>query len=1295
MLYCKRFIFPLLLSAGTAFCAETRSDGLLFHHTFDNADMQADFSAGSGTPLPDSSGPREYTEGISGRAVVIGDDGKQMQNLKFQTRDNVSLPEGTLSFWIKPLDWNGDKDGFIFLAGLAEPSNQGFRIYKYAGKGGFLWFLSGRRNPVAKKTEIQNIISLIKSWKQGEWHQIVVSWRAGGQTFIGKESRQSIYVDGVLKQVKSLPDHVFPASLPTVFTIGPAERWGTPTVAKSAIDEFQIYNRELSPEEIRAHYYRFSKVEAEGKTIIGVPDIQKLPEVNADITDRKWENCFIHNTFFDHKSLMTSALNGTFYALGYTRDYLYIGIRESLNKRIPVSIARNRDGETYRDDSWEIYLSTTPDGNYRHYVVNANGSVYDGIGRDSRWNGNAKTAVRVTENALFLEIAIPAKDLGLERFEKGLALYFNLAKNLCGTNGGRKHFAITPTCGNFHNFKQYAELKLLDPSSAVKVSLNDVANDNTVRMELKMDKSACGTAELKCNGKKVAEKNISSADREITFPLKKETSVSRYLLNIVLKKDGHDILRRELVFNQEPGVVLSTEMNPENGETAFLMVPLTMEIGKQLENGHVELAFLKDGKVIKKYESNYCRRLVLSRKDLPDVSCDLQVSFTDSKKRPLFRIFSRYYHIDYETWANYEGGLDDQFVPTPWKPVTYRDGMLQCLDRMYDFRRRALPDALREKGMDILRSPVVLRMVTGGKNYDLADFKLIPGSQTPGRILMHGSGNIAGCRIQCELEFEFDGYCVLDFRIDRKNTEIEKLYLEFPFTKETSLLKFVPFLNEKAVQKEDVGCLKPQSWAFGPGIWIGNDERGLTWFAESDEFYRLKDSSKAVEINVNEKSEAALRVNLIDSASKDIPQALEYKFGFQVTPVKPFPQPRDWMNYSLVNAPNEKIFISGWGNRKEFNYQGMPGNDGCLNAEEYNRNNHETTKKLRSGNSQYRHPLLAVRYLYPNMCPSTVPELLAFRQYWTVQPDDVWNTDGPDTVPSVRVSPDSKSWANFYCWRFDRYFRNSVENGMYQDFSHPIKDMNPAHGAGYVRNGKRYPTYSIFKFHEIQKRLYKIAKKYESPEREIFFIGHSGGSFILPHGNFWQMTNDGEYLGGVVNPQKPYLDFFSEGRWRTEFNGRQFGLLCNFIPIEGKGEAYTNEMFALIVPGAVTWMHHSMINAKPQKRVFDAYREFGMSDIEKFLPYWNNQEYLNVNSGHLKASMLLKAGKILLLVGNWGNENLTGEFTLNLKKLALPENVMIKDCDSGQSLPLNSKGMFRAEIKAKNFKIFLISCTKR
>ena len=82
-------------------------------------------------------------------------------------------------------------------------------------------------------------------------------------------------------------------------------------------------------------------------------------------------------------------------------------------------------------------------------------------------------------------------------------------------------------------------------------------------------------------------------------------------------------------------------------------------------------------------------------------------------------------------------------------------------------------------------------------------------------------------------------------------------------------------------------------------LWLGNEERGLGWYAESDRCWQPEDPEKAIEL-VRDGKQLILRVRLLDSQPKTWTadpadgvyayQPVTFRFGLQATPVKPFPK---------------------------------------------------------------------------------------------------------------------------------------------------------------------------------------------------------------------------------------------------------------------------------------------------------------------------------------------------------------------------------------------------------------------
>ena len=1241
-----------LWSVALACAAQAASAGQVVHYDFETIPVHAE-----------KRGEVQLVPGLSGQALKVGDEGTGFSALRFPN-DGIFAPDREVSvgFWVSPLDWNGDYRGFLFLFRACQDDNTGLRLYKYVGSGGFLWFLAAERPEGGGETAMQYVHARIGGWKAGEWHHLVITYRPGGKTFIGKECRQQIFLDGKLVGTKSVPENVQPTRFPADYFIGPSERWQEAPSWHGAIDEFKIWDHELSPAEVRSEFLKLYRGtgDAAAEMSAGL-----LPKGAA--FDEAFERCAAgSNAFCDRRGLLQQRIAAPQVRVAATPDELLVRIREDVRALKLKADARQRDGEVYFDDAYEV-LVQTGERPLRHYIVNSRGTVYDGKGMDGGWNGKAKIASAVRDGVWEIRLRIPAGDLELDGFKEGDDIRLGIGRDLMAL-GQREYVANCGICGYFFNVKRYPHVRLAEAGARGTQADVEFVQPNVVRLAASLPVAW----EYADNGTNAVRSANTSWRQELPMT---ESSV-RYD-GCLRSADGR--LSLPLSVLREPSLIVNGELDPESGRMTVSVRLADEALKDRVSGGTVRLSMA--GEAIGEYP--YAEKIVIPKAKLPRRSGDIDVEIVSRKLiRPLVGRWN-YYFVDSDRWIDYDGGLDDDDVPSPWTPIESRKGSLLCLNREYRLGARFLPESIREKGEEILSAPVRLRATVDGKRTDFAAVRLRTVRSWRGRTDLAGEGTIAGCRLAVRVTFEFDGFYWVECDIDRKGHAIEDLVVEVPFNADNSQLKFVPFLNEKAVQRDDVGGVLPeQHWGFGPGIWVGGDRRGVTLFTESDEHLYLRDASRCYSLT-KDGALATLRFNLIDRAD-GVPEKLHYGFGLQATPVKPFPQPKDWMHYGFVRAPNNRIYITGWGNTVGGNYQGMPGFDGCAKAGETMAGAKRQAAQLADGKSDYGVPVMPIRYLCPNMVASTLPELDVFRRSWEVLPSDVWGTDGPDSVPFVRVSPMARSWANFYCWRFDRYFAETRESGVYQDFAHPIRDCNPLHGAGYERDGRRGTTYAIVSHREINKRLYRIAKKYETPGRPIFFIGHSGGSFVLPHGNFWQLTNDGEYLGGVVNEQKPYSAFMTPGRVRAEFNGRPFGILFNFIPIQGKGKAYTEDMFAYVVPAGVTWMHHALINDEVQRRVWRAYAEFGLDDVAAFHPFWDKGNFFSADADEgVMVSVLEKPGLLLVACGNP-----TGE----VQPVRLKFSVPVSACkpEGGDWRPVTDGASVEFSVRPRNFTYLIL-----
>ena len=199
--------------------------------------------------------------GVKGNAAVVGtsaDKGK-LYHAVYKNSGIINPFEGTISFCIKPVNWNGDsKDFHVFFQ--ASGADATLMIYKYINTGN-LMFLLGPSRPVNGKYQWSMAGGSVKKWRAGEWHHIAAAY---------DRKAVELFIDG--KMVSKVLRPVLPQKDFSVFSAGaisPAQ-WKT-QLGLSLLDELKIFDKKLSFSEIgklASSCVKAGKVDITGTAVI-------------------------------------------------------------------------------------------------------------------------------------------------------------------------------------------------------------------------------------------------------------------------------------------------------------------------------------------------------------------------------------------------------------------------------------------------------------------------------------------------------------------------------------------------------------------------------------------------------------------------------------------------------------------------------------------------------------------------------------------------------------------------------------------------------------------------------------------------------------------------------------------------------------------------------------------------------------------------------------------------------------------------------------------------------------------
>ncbi len=219
----------MLLAARTA----VSDDGLLFHASFDDT-LQAYSLGGAGQPASvTGTAQPAFAPGRFGQALLCG---PEQALIHYPTAGNLMPPSGTVSLWVKPLNWTLDDGSFhVFLESGSGAAPTGWLILYQFYQGGQMLL---RYADEKQRVGMASATGL--GWRPGEWHHLAGTW---------SPEAERLYIDG--EPAGAAPAPFVAETLGETFAVGD-NGWHVPHAgAQTLLDEVRIYAYPLTPQRIR------------------------------------------------------------------------------------------------------------------------------------------------------------------------------------------------------------------------------------------------------------------------------------------------------------------------------------------------------------------------------------------------------------------------------------------------------------------------------------------------------------------------------------------------------------------------------------------------------------------------------------------------------------------------------------------------------------------------------------------------------------------------------------------------------------------------------------------------------------------------------------------------------------------------------------------------------------------------------------------------------------------------------------------------------------------------------------
>lgn len=700
-------------------------------------------------------------------------------------------------------------------------------------------------------------------------------------------------------------------------------------------------------------------------------------------------------------------------------------------------------------------------------------------------------------------------------------------------------------------------------------------------------------------------------------------------------------------------------------------------------------------------------------------------------------------------WYGTTEGISDD-VPTPWTAleVTEADGSIEVSPslRTYRFGPCGFIEQVQAQGDLILDGPVQVVAQIGGQKQQWTGESVSLGQASAVCVCMTQLARSDALELQSRTSVEVDGVIRVDWKIlPLRPVVLERLELHIPLKKQHAMYYYhcpgtwgVPDAGELksdrfTLDEPIVGLDKKAAGnivGFQPMVWLGDNERGLAWFSESDKNWYTQAGQPVTEI-VTEGDRVTLKLHLVSTslqlapggasseqeqmASPDGPIGdLAYTFGFQATPVRPAGD--DVWDHRIVHidantfGPTEmrlKIPESVLDRCAELGVKTICFHEHWTDAEGYYATTHgedfrNLVEACHARGIQFLPYLGFIISELADEFPQVGKKCIVLPEYSITDTEQGDLQGGVCPYRPYHCPPQPSQDAYLVCYNspwqdaivagIGKLMDDYGVDGVYLDgTSHVHACLNGEHGCGYLRpDGTRAFSFKIFAVRNIMRRIYQTVQK-RDPRGQINV--HNSTSMLIPALGWSSSYWDGEQFGANFAPETFALDALPLDSFRAEFMGHNWGVpaefLCRRACPFNREQAYAISLLHDVLVREGYENHCELLEL--QSKLWGLSDQFGRKQAH-WLPYWRNGELVCTSPDAIYSSLYVHdENGVLAVVSNLGRETVTATVRLELGKIGLGSSpVSARDAITDEAIEI-AKGAFQVPLGSLEWKIVWVN----
>ena len=633
--------------------------------------------------------------------------------------------------------------------------------------------------------------------------------------------------------------------------------------------------------------------------LVTIPKLSTAPAIDGTISEAEWSAAAGPGLFRSMADGMILSQQPRL-LLGYDDANFYLAARLPFTGDKPFISATRHDDAVYLDDALEVFLQPAGSDTYYQFVVNAAAVKWDGKDQSSSWNAPWDASAHIGQSFWTVEIAIPFSAIGQKTPSEGVEWRLNIAWDAQGPHPFIGTWSLIT--GSLHQPDKFATGIFRATAPAFQILHADLVTGRTEITGRAMTYTT--PVSLQMSIKDAGGDLIAEFDRQLIgnppVPFSFEAAVptegnfarpGTYTLLVQASAGAATrLLHFEGLFTVPPALgvtvrkyLLIEKLIELDLDVAELNIPPDKALCEVTIRDAANKTFIE--RHIEQFPAGKKTTLTLDAKTLPPGDYELVVrAFEAGHQDPLFTHTEALRNPPRPDWLGSQEGFSED-LPSPWTPVKLKAGKVHVWGRTYTFDGTPFPARIETAGEQVLAGPIALVGTVNGKPIQWTRRAMSDGRHTDTYAELEMGAHCEDLELSGHVTTEFDGMVRSDFaRTPTGTVSIERLALEIPIKREfATYLYHWPGRWSSAF---NVGATPENGYegAFRPYIWLGDEERGLCWFSESDRNFSIQDSDRITQV-IPDGDRVILRINLIDHPTT-VAEPLAYTFGFQATPVK-------------------------------------------------------------------------------------------------------------------------------------------------------------------------------------------------------------------------------------------------------------------------------------------------------------------------------------------------------------------------------------------------------------------------